>query len=99
MPETTVTEAVTTAVSEGAGQGDWLVIILLVMALAALVIGIVRVFLEPASKKEEKCECCESGGKVIGGVRMSDTEFWVKDAKFCPLCGKPLAKDEPEPKE
>lgn len=96
MPETTVTEAVGTA-AEGAGQG----VTVLLLILGIVVIAVIAYLIQKlfgTQKKEEKCECCESGGKVIGGVRYSDTEMWVKPAKYCPLCGKQLT-DDAESKE
>ena len=98
MPETTtVTEAVRTAVSEG-GLLDWLVAQewFPYAVIALVIIGIVLIVIDPAPKQEEKCPCCESGGQVIGGVRLSETEMWIKPAAFCPLCGKPLNKDPKE---
>ena len=59
-------------------------------ALTALALFVLWLIIHPRKKQKPKCACCESGGSVIGGVRMSSTDLWVKEAKYCPFCGRKL---------
>ena len=93
MPETTaVSEAVsaettgTEAFLEQLIQQEWFPY----AAAAAVILLLIYVFVKYSHQPAEKCPCCESGGQVIGGVRTSDTDVWIKEAKYCPLCGRQL---------
>lgn len=93
MPETT---AVTENVAAGTSEIENLIMQLTQQewfpyaAAGAVIVLLLIVFLKNSGKPVEKCRCCECGGRVIGGVRMNDTEVWIQEAKFCPLCGRQL---------
>ena len=92
MPDTTIATSAAATVSTGVEwldqlmQQEWFPY----AALTALALFVLWLIIHPRKKQKPKCACCESGGSVIGGVRMSSTDLWVKEAKYCPFCGRKL---------
>lgn len=94
MPETTaVSEVITSGTTEMKDffaqltQQEWFPY---AVGAAVLLLVVIIVVCDPSKNTQGRCPCCESGGRVIGGVRRNDTDVWIKEAKYCPLCGKPL---------
>ena len=95
MPETTtVTEIIQDTASEQMNPEQIIALLFspenrlyTVIGIALLVVFIYFIF---RPRPAQRCPCCGSGGRVIGGVRRNDTDIWVKEAKYCPLCGRQL---------